>query len=109
MTIRKEFIVENNKKSKLGWLWENMKGYRALYVIGIIGTIVYNILQLTVPYVTSKIVDTFISGENAAANLAARKDLFYMMIFAMVGITILRTTTVYLVCMDMEVVSQRVL
>ena len=37
------------QKSKMAWLWENMQGYRAIYIIGILGTIVYNAMQLTVP------------------------------------------------------------
>ena len=34
-----------------------MKGRRVLYVIGMLGTVVYNILQLTVPYYSGRIVD----------------------------------------------------
>ena len=37
-------------KTKLQWLWENMKGCRGIYFVGMAGTVVYNILQLTVPY-----------------------------------------------------------
>ena len=44
------------KKSKMQWLWENMKGYRAVYMLGIFGTILYNILQLAVPVFSEKIV-----------------------------------------------------
>jgi ATP-binding cassette subfamily B protein len=97
------------KKSKIGWLWENMQGYRILYIIGILGTVVYNVMQLTVPFVTQKIVDLFLTGENAAVNIATRRDLLYKLIIAMVLLTFLRTLTVYLVCMDVEFVSQKVL
>ena len=44
--------VKKTQKSKMGWLWENMKGYRVLYVTAILGTVVYNVMQLTVPFVT---------------------------------------------------------
>lgn len=101
--------MEKKQKSKLGWLWENMKGYRVIYIIGILGTVVYNVMQLTVPFVTQKIVDLFLTGENAVANLATKRDLFYKLLIAMVLLTFLRTLIVYLVCMDVEHVSQKVL
>lgn len=97
------------QKSKMAWLWENMQGYRAIYIVGILGTIVYNAMQLTVPYVSQKIVDLFLSGEEAAQNLATKRDLFYELIIAMVALTFLRTLIVYLVCMDVEHVSQKLL
>lgn len=97
------------QKSKMAWLWENMQGYRAIYIIGILGTVVYNAMQLTVPFVSQKIVDLFLTGEEAAQNLATKRDLFYELIIAMVALTFLRTLIVYLVCMDVEHVSQKLL
>ena len=61
--------METKKHSKMAWLWENMKGYRLIYLVGIIGTIVYNAMQLTVPYITQKIIDTFITHEHARENM----------------------------------------
>lgn len=101
--------MENVKHSKMKWLWENMKGYRILFVVGILGTIVYNAMQLTVPLVSQKIIDQFVTGENAARNLATKREVFYGLIIAMIGLTFLRTLVVYLVCMDMEHVSQKLL
>ena len=101
--------METQKRSKMAWLWENMKGYRTIYFIGILGTIVYNVMQLTVPYFTQLIIDIFLTGDEAAANLINKRELFYQLIVAMVGLTLLRTTIVYLVCMDVEHVSQKVL
>ncbi len=101
--------MEAKKHSKMAWLWENMKGYRLIYLVGILGTIVYNIMQLTVPYITQKIVDLFLTGEDAAANLVNKRDLFFQLIIAMIVLTLVRTTIVYLVCMDVEHVSQKVL
>ena len=63
-------------KTKLQWLWENMKGCRGIYFVGMAGTVVYNILQLTVPYFSGKIVDLFLTGENARENLSTHRDLF---------------------------------
>lgn len=97
------------QKSKMAWLWENMQGYRAIYIIGILGTVVYNAMQLTVPFVSQQIVDLFLTGDEAAQNLATKRDLFYELIIAMVALTFLRTLIVYLVCMDVEHVSQKLL
>jgi ATP-binding cassette subfamily B protein len=96
-------------KTKMQWLWENMAGMRLLYAISILGTIVYNILQLTVPYFSAQIVDLFLSGDDAAKNMAEHRDLFYRLIIAMVVFTLIRTTIVYLSCMGYEHVSQKVL
>ena len=101
--------MDTKKHSKMAWLWENMKGYRAIYMVGIIGTIVYNIMQLTVPYVTQHIIDLFLTGEEAATNIVTKRDLFFQLIVAMIGLTLLRTLIVYLVCMDVEHVSQKML
>lgn len=101
--------MEKTRRSKLGWLWENMKGYRILYVAGLLGTVVHNVLQLTVPFVTQRIVDLFLTGEDAAVNLVARRDLLFWLILGMVGLTFLRTLIVYAVCMDVEYVSQKAL
>lgn len=96
-------------KSKLGWLWENMEGTRGFYIIGMIGTVVYNILQLTVPYYSGQIVDLFLTGEHARENMQNHSDLFYHLLIAMIGLTFLRVVIVYGDCMIYEHVSQTVL
>lgn len=101
--------METKKHSKMAWLWENMKGYRLIYLVGILGTIVYNVMQLTVPYITQNIIDLFLTGDEAAANLVNKRDLFFQLIIAMIVLTFVRTLVVYLVCMDVEHVSQKVL
>lgn len=101
--------MEAKKHSKMAWLWENMKGYRLIYLVGILGTIVYNVMQLTVPYITQNIIDLFLTGNDAAANLINKRDLFFQLIIAMIVLTFVRTLIVYLVCMDVEHVSQKVL
>ena len=102
-------MKEKKKRSKISWLWENMKGYRCLYVIGLLGTVVYNVMQLTVPFFTQQIVDLFLTGEDAAANLTEKRGLFFQMLGAMILLTLLRTLIVYLVCMATEHVSQKML
>ena len=94
---------------RIAWLWENMKGVRFLYVIALAGTLVYNIMQLTVPYFSGRIVDTFLSGPDAAENIATKQDLFYTLLVCMVGFTLLRVVIVYLDCMAYERVSQKAL
>ncbi len=96
-------------KSKLAWLWENMEGRRILFVLGLIGTVAYSSMQLIVPYFSGKIVDTFLSSEEAVSRINSERDLFFKLIALMIGLTLLRVTIVYLDCMAYEYVSQSVL
>lgn len=96
-------------KGKLAWLWENMHGLRWLYILAMFLTVVYNVMQLTVPYFSGQIIDRFLSGEKAAENLADHRDEFYTLLALMVGLTILRTVVVYIDCLSYERVSQTVL
>ena len=96
-------------RTRLEWLWDNMEGYRTLYVWAMIGTVVYNMLQLTVPFFSGRIVDRFLTGEQAKENLANYPDQFFMLVDLMVGLTILRCIIVYLDCTAYEKVSQSVL
>jgi ATP-binding cassette subfamily B protein len=107
--MKNEKEIKQFPLTKLQWLWANMKGLRVFFFLGILGTVVYNIMQLTVPFFASRIVDIFLTGENAAENLMTQRDLFYMLLAGMVGMTFLRTVIVYVVCMDFEKVSQGVL
>jgi len=77
--------MDTKKHSKMAWLWENMKGYRAIYIVGILGTILYNAMQLTVPYFTQQIVDLFLTGEDAAVNIITKRDLFFQLVLAYGG------------------------
>lgn len=95
--------------AKIEWLWANMKGYRSLFIIALMGTVAYNAMQLTVPFFTQKIVDLFLTGADAASNLREKRGLFFQLLAAMVLLTLLRTLIVYLVCMAMEHVSQMTL
>lgn len=96
-------------RTKMQWLFDNMGGFKWLYLVAIIGTIIYNIMQLTVPYVSGTLVDEFLTGENAAYNFANNRSHFYVLIALMVGLTFLRVLIVYGTCMMYETVSQRVL
>ena len=96
-------------RTRLQWLWDNMEGYRAIYVLSVAGTFVYNMMQLTVPFFSSQIVDRFLSGPEARANFKSQPDEFYKLIFMMIGFTILRCIIVYVDCVGYEKVSQGVL
>lgn len=96
-------------KEKLKFIWENMEGYHFIYILGLIGTVIYNVMQLTVPFITGKMIDLFLTGENASENLDNHADWFFMLLGAMVGLTLLRTTIVYVSQMAYEKGSQCVL
>ena len=93
-------------KTRIAWLWENMEGYRGLYVVAMLGTVLYNVLQLTVPYFSGQIIDLFLTGEQARQNMQENSALFYRLIIIMIGLTLVRTTVVYFDCMAYEKVSQ---
>lgn len=104
--------TEGNKytfKQRFNWLWENMAGSRGIYILGMFGTVLYSVLQLTVPYFSGQLVDRFLSGPDAAQNLAEHRTMFYQLLFMMVGFTILRSLIVYADCMIYEHVSQKTL
>lgn len=103
--------MNNNKfpMSKTKWLWTNMKGVRAMFVVGLLGTVAYNFLQLTVPFFSSKITDMFLASPEARQNLVTNRDTFYKLLFLMVGVTFLRVVIVYITCMAFEHVSQKAL
>lgn len=103
--------MDKDKKmpGRIQWLWMNMKGRRFLFILSMFGTIVYNALQLTVPYFSGRIVDEFLTGENAAENMTYHKDVFFGLIIGMILLTLFRTLVVYFDCMGYEYVSQYVL
>ena len=53
-------------KNKIAWLWENMEGKRALYFVGILGTVLYNILQLTIPYFSGSVFNGGERGDKSS-------------------------------------------
>ena len=76
--------------TKFEWLWTNMQGARVMFVFAMLGTVAYNVLQLTVPFVTSKLVDMFLSGDDAAYNRANNLPVFYNLLIIMIGLTVVR-------------------
>ena len=101
--------MENKKKypkSRLGWLWENMEGRHALFIVALFGTALYNILQLVVPHFSRKLIGLFEDAQKNNLPLADKEDTIYTLIALMVGFTLFRVIIVYLDCMAYERVSQ---
>ncbi len=91
---------------QLRWLWANLKGSRAVYICALVLSVVCNGLYIATPYFQSRIIDTFISNENAAENLRDHRDLLLWLIVGMIGITFLRTALTYTCNMYYEKASQ---
>ncbi len=91
---------------QLKWLWHNMKGSRAAYIAALVLSIVCNALYIASPFFQSKIIDTFISNENAADNLKTERSLLWWLLIGMVGFTLLRTALQYACQMYYETSSQ---
>ena len=96
-------------RNKIQWIWDNIEGLRGLLIVAMLGTVLYNAMQLTVPYFSQQIVDRFLTGDAAATAYESDKYGFYTLVNAMIGITLLRALIVYLDCMAYEHVSQRAL
>lgn len=93
-------------KSRLGWLWENMEGRHALFIVALFGTALYNILQLVVPHFSRKLIGLFEDAQKNNLPLSDKQDTIYTLIALMVGLTLFRVIIVYLDCMAYERVSQ---
>lgn len=88
------------------WLWENMKGSRRNYIIALCLSVLCNGLYITAPYFQSKIIDNYISGENAIENLKNDRSGLLWLIAGMIGFTFIRTVFQYTCNMYYETASQ---
>ncbi|MCR4990022.1 MAG: ABC transporter ATP-binding protein/permease [Lachnospiraceae bacterium] len=95
-------------KTRFAWLWDNMRGHRIIFILAVIGTIVYSSMQLIVPYFSGRIVDGFLTA-NAPYTISENRDIFFSMLISMVVLTLIRVIVVYLDCMGYERASQSVL
>lgn len=102
-------VREVKQRSWMKWLWGNMQGHRVLYVTAIIMTIVYNIMQLIVPYYSGRIVTLFEEAAASGTSLTDNLDEFILNLSLMIGLTLVRITIVYFTCMAYEYVSQHAL
>lgn len=94
---------------QIKWIWENLKGCRGRYIIALCMTVIGQIMYITNPVFSRRIVNTFIDNENAAQNLAEHKDLLITLCLCMVMFTFVRTLIQFGSHMLYEVCSQRML
>lgn len=94
---------------QLKWLWHNLNGDRVRYVVALCLSIVGSGLTIINPYIGQRIVDTFISGEDAMTNLAEEKALLIGLCIAMIGFSLLRTGWAYFTTLLYERASQNLL
>lgn len=94
---------------QLKWLWLNLKGDRGRYVLALCLSVVCASLTIVNPYISQRIVDTFITGDNAAQNLALERGLLITLCLAMAGFSLLRTGLAYFTMMQYEQSSQNMM
>jgi ATP-binding cassette, subfamily B, multidrug efflux pump len=87
---------------ELKWLWDNLEGNRARYILALCLSVVGSSLTIINPYISQRIVDTFIAGENAAQNLTQERGLLIMLCLGMIGFSLLRTGIAYFTTMQYE-------
>ena len=83
-----------------------MSGYHGRYVLAMILTVCCQSMYIITPMMSQRIVDTFITADNAAEMLASSTDLLIYMVGAMIGFTLFRTILHYCSIMLYEVTSQ---
>ena len=91
------------------WIWENLKGYRALFVFALCLTVMTQIMYIANPIFSQNIVDTFIYSPDASANLANKRDLLITLCLCMVLFTVTRTIMQFSANMIYEKCSQGML
>lgn len=94
---------------QLKWLWHNLKGDRARYVCALILSIAGSSLTIINPYIGQRIVDTFITGDDAAQKLTDERALLIALCLGMIGFSLLRTGLAYFTTLMYERASQNML
>ncbi|MFC3749563.1 ABC transporter ATP-binding protein [Paenibacillus sp. GCM10012306] len=94
---------------ELKWLWQNLKGNRTRYILALCLSVVGSSLTIVNPYISQRIVDTFIAGDNALQNLATERQLLIMLCLGMIGFSLLRTGLAYFTTMQYEKSSQNMM
>lgn len=94
---------------ELKWLWQNLKGNRARYILALCLSVVGSALTIVNPYISQRIVDTFIAGDDAVQNLTTERGLLIALCLGMIGFSLLRTGLAYLTTMQYERSSQNML
>ncbi|AIQ45078.1 ABC transporter ATP-binding protein [Paenibacillus sp. FSL R7-0273] len=94
---------------ELKWLWQNLQGNRARYILALCLSVVGSALTIVNPYISQRIVDTFIAGDNAVQNLTDKRGLLIALCLGMIGFSLLRTGLAYLTTMQYERSSQNMM
>ncbi|WP_026263352.1 ABC transporter ATP-binding protein [Paenibacillus sanguinis] len=94
---------------ELKWLWQNLEGNRTRYIVAMILSVVGSSLMIINPYIGQRIVDTFITGDNAVQNLTQQRGLLIMLCLGIIGFSLLRTGLAYITTMQYERASQNML
>ncbi len=95
-------------KEQLKWVWSYMKGKRVMFIVALACTVLANMMHIIVPFFSQQIVDNFLSGDQAAENLANNLNYLYFLAGGMVVMTLVRCIIVYSGNMFYEHVSQHV-
>ena len=93
----------------LRWLWSNMTGYKGRYILALCLSVVCQVMFLATPMMSQRIVDTFITPDNAVEIIQTQSALLWQMVGIMVGFTLLRTLTQYGTNLLYEVTSQAII
>jgi ATP-binding cassette subfamily B protein len=91
------------------WLWKNLHGYRAIYIVTIIFALINQAMFVINPFLRQQIIDTFITHENAAENLSTRQDLLIWLLAAILGFSLVRVSLFYISTLMFEHSSQGLL
>jgi ATP-binding cassette subfamily B protein len=91
------------------WLWKNLEGYRAMYIITIVLALINQSMFVVNPFLRQQIIDIFIDNENAAQNLATQKDLLIWLLAAILGFSLVRVSLFYISTLMFEHSSQGLL
>ncbi|HBH95071.1 MAG TPA: ABC transporter ATP-binding protein [Ruminococcaceae bacterium] len=88
------------------WLWNNMKGYHGRYILAMIFSVCCQSMYIITPMMSQRIVDTFITADNALEMIERQSGLLIWMVGAMIGFTVLRAVIQYSAAMLYETASQ---
>lgn len=106
-----KYTKEAHNMYQLRWLWKNLKGYHAVYILAIVLSITCNLLQLAIPVFSQHIVDLFLTADLNVnlANLQTKRGLLIALIAGMIGATIFRALLSYSAHMTYEYTSQKMI
>ncbi|MDR2559413.1 MAG: ABC transporter ATP-binding protein/permease [Oscillospiraceae bacterium] len=91
------------------WLWKNLEGYRAMYIVTIFLALINQSMFVINPFLRQQIIDTFIDNENAAKNLTEQRDLLIWLLAAILGFSLVRVSLFYIYTLMFEHSSQGLL